>query len=83
VATRIVRTNPRPGGNEEPWLYADGYHLADPALGLKWHHIKNAVVAHSLDEAADLIQQRRLAIRMSRPGLRPSLIRPSGLRITR
>jgi hypothetical protein len=83
MAVRIVRTNPRTGGSEEPWLYADGYHLADPTLGKEWHHLKNVILASSLSEAADLIQHPHLAIRMSRPGLPPSLIRPSGLRVTR
>jgi hypothetical protein len=80
---RIARTNPRPGGYEEPWKYGRGYQLADPTLGDEWHHAKNAIYVQTLKEAADQIQRRRLAIRMGRAGLRPSLVRPSGLRITR
>lgn len=79
---RIARTKPRPGGDEEPWQYGRGYQLADPALGNEWHHAKNAIYVQTLKEAADRIQHHRLAIRMGRVGLRPSLVRPSGLRIT-
>lgn len=81
MAVRIVRVKPRPGGAEEPWKYAEGYQLADPGRGPKWHHVKNAIYVRSLEEAADLIEKQRFAIRMGRQGLRPSLIRPSGLRI--
>jgi hypothetical protein len=80
---RIARAKPRPGGDEEPWLYDSGYQLADPALGSEWHHAKNAIYVQTLKEAADRIEHHRLAIRMGRVGLRPSLVRPSGLRITR
>ena len=83
MSLRILRKYPRPGGEEEPWLYPQGYQLADPRLGPEWHHAKNAIFARSLQEAAELIMHRSLAIRMGRSGLRPSLIRPSGLRITR
>jgi hypothetical protein len=80
---RILRTDPRPGGDEEPWKYSRGYQLADPALGDKWHHAKNAIYVQTLTEAAHRIQHHRFAIRMGRAGLRPSLVRPCGLRITR
>ena len=56
---------------------------ADPSLGPKWHHVENAIFVESLEKAADLIEQHRFAIRMGRKGLRPSLIRHSGLRIVR
>ena len=83
MSVRIVRLNPRPGGDEEPWRYDRGYQLADPSLGPEWHHVKNAIFVRSLTEVADLIQRRGFAVRMGREGLRPSLIRPSGLRVTR
>jgi hypothetical protein len=73
----------RPGGDEEPYRDRRGYQLADPAMGTEWHHVKNAIFVESVEEAADLIQQRKLAIRMWRKGLRPSLVRFRGLRILR
>jgi hypothetical protein len=72
-----------PGGADAPWWYTQGYQLADPSPGVEWHHVENAVFVQSLEKAADLIGRRGFAIRMGREGLRPSLIRPSGLRITR
>jgi len=81
---RIIRKRPRPGGDETPWLYRDGcYHLADPRKGSEWHHAKNVIRRKSLDEAAYLIEALAFAIRMGRKGLRPSLISPGGLIITR
>jgi len=83
MGIKIVRANPRPGGDEEPWLDERGYQLADPKRGKEWHHVKNAVFVHTLEEAADLIERKRFAIRMGRKGLRPSLIQSSSLRIIR
>jgi hypothetical protein len=83
MTTRIIRIKPRPGGHEKPWWYERGYQLADPSIGAEWHHVKNAVFARSLEKAADLIEHSNFAIRMGRTGLRPSLIRRSGLRIIR
>jgi len=85
MTIKIIRTNPRPGGDEEPWHDARGYQLADPKLGKEWHHVKNAIFVKTLEEAADRIEQEMLSIRMYRkkPRLRPSLIRPSGLKVIR
>jgi len=83
MSLRIIRINPRPGGEEEPWRYRQGYQLADPNLGVDCHKVENAHFVQSLEKAADLIENRGFAIRMGRKGKRPSLIRPSGLRITR
>ena len=80
---RITRIESRPGGAEEPYRDKRGYQLADPSIGSKWHHVENAIFVPSLGEAADLIEQRKLAIRMWRKGLRPSLIKFSSLRILR
>ena len=83
MSIRIMRITPRPGGDEEPWWYAQGYQLADPNLGAEWHKVENAHFVQSLEEAAELIERSGFAIRMGREGKRPSLIRPSGLRIKR
>jgi len=83
MSIRIIRIEQRPGGNETPWRDKRGYQLGDPSLGTEWHHVKNAIFVQSLEQAADLIEQRKLAIRMGRKGLRPSLIRHKSLRIIR
>jgi hypothetical protein len=83
MSPKITRIKPRPGGKEEPWEYERGYQLADPRLGANWHFAENAIFTRSIEKAADLIEHRGFAIRMGRRGLRPSLIRPSGLHILR
>lgn len=70
MSVRIVRVNPKPGGQEEPWLYR-GYKLADPRLGTKHHHEENAVCVPTLEKAADLIEQKGFSIRMGRKGFDP------------
>lgn len=79
----IERTAPRPGGVEVPTLSRRGYELASPRHGAEKHHAKHAVFVRTLDEAAALIVGGGHSIRMGRPGLRPSLIGPGRLRITR
>lgn len=83
MSVKIGRKNPRPGGDEKPWRDARGYQLADPELGPEWHKVKNAHFVKSLEDAADLIERRGFAIRMGGPGKRASLIRRSGICITR
>ena len=83
MGVRIERTKPRCSDGEQPACTSRGYQLADPRLGSEWHYVKNAIYVQSLDEAADLIQNRGFAIRMVCQGKVPSLIRPSGLRIIR
>lgn len=48
---RIVRIKPRPGGTEEAWRYPDGYRLADPRLGTRFHHEENAIHVPTLEKA--------------------------------
>ena len=83
MVVKIERTKPRAGGYEEPCLYEGGYQLADPAAGPDWHKVENATFVQTLEQAAGLIEQRGFAIRMSCKGKRPSLIRPSGIRVIR
>jgi hypothetical protein len=80
---KIIRIKPRPGGTEEPVLYARGYQLADRSLGAEWHHVKNAIFTQTIEAAADLIEGRGLFVRMGCKGKRPSLISPRGLQIIR
>jgi hypothetical protein len=80
---RIERTQPRPGGTEQPSRAANGrYQLADPKFGSLKHHAEHAVFVHTLEEAAALIE-RGFSLWMTREGKRPSLISPNGLRIVR
>ena len=83
MSVSIMRIESRPGGNEEPCWGKRGYQLADPSLGAEWHYVENAIFVRSLEEAAELIEERKLAIRMGRRGLRPSLIRYRSLLIIR
>lgn len=82
MAIKIERLHPRPGGQEEPVLTAKGYELAAPGLGKNRNKADNATYVRSLDDAAGLIA-KGYSIRMGRRGLRPSLISPKSLRITR
>jgi hypothetical protein len=81
MGVRIERTKPRCPDGEAPHQTSRGYELADPQKGREWHFAKNAIRVKSLDEAADLIESRGFAIRMSCPGKRPSLILPGNLRV--
>jgi hypothetical protein len=83
MSVRIERIEPRCPKGEYPEHTKRGYQLADPRLGPEWHHIKNATFVDSLEEAADLIENRGFAIRMVCPGKRASLIMAVGLRIIR
>jgi hypothetical protein len=83
MGVRIERAKPRCPDGEHPHETSRGYELADPQKGREWHFVKNATYVKSLEEAADLIEARGFAIRMSCPGKRPSLILPIGVRIIR
>jgi hypothetical protein len=83
MGIQIKRVKPRSSRGEYPTLTSRGYVLGDPQLVPVWHTAEHAVYVNTLEEAAELIEQRGFAIRMSCPGYRPSLIRPSGLRIVR
>jgi len=67
MAVRIERVKPRFPNGEHPYQTRRGYELADPQIGHEWHFAKNAIHMKSLDEAADLIEARGFAIRMSGP----------------
>lgn len=77
---RIVRTQPRAGGDEFPALTSRGYELVDRRVAGQKNKVENATFVRSLDEAAYLIEQG-YAIRMTGPGKRPSLISPRGVKI--
>lgn len=79
---RIERVSSRPGGTEVPHRTARGYQLADPRKGDEKHHAANATFVRTLEEAASLIDDG-FSLWMTRPGKRPSLISPGGLRIVR
>ena len=83
MVIRIVRKRPRPGGDESPTHTGRGYELADPHLGPGYHKVENAKFVQSLEEAADLIEDHGFAIRMNRPGKRPSLVSRKSLHIIR
>ena len=82
---RIERKNPRCPSGERPYLTKDGHYiLGDLGLGDRlWHLAENAIHAKTIAEAVQLIETRHMGIRMHCVGKRPSLIRPSGLRIIR
>lgn len=71
MGVRIERTEPRCPDGENPHETGRGYQLADPQNGREWHFAKNAIYVQSIEEAADLIEGRRFAIRMSCPGRPP------------
>ena len=84
LVRNILRKKPRPGGDEFPPRTKRGYELADPRLAAaEWHKVENATFVDTLDEAADLIENRGFALRMKGPGKRASLVRPKSLRILR
>ena len=58
------------------------HELADRRISKRTHHLENSTFVRSIDEAAYLVEQG-YAIRMGGIGLRPSLISPASLRITR
>lgn len=82
---KIVRTNPRGGVPEEAVKNRKGkYTLGDPADGSEMRLTKkNGIFADTLDEAADLIENKRFSIRMGRKGIPPSLISHLKVRILR
>lgn len=83
-AIRIVRKHPRDGETEEAVKNKDGFYvLGDPAHGNKKHHASNAVYVKTLDEAADLVENRGFSIRMASKGKPPSLISPANVHIVR
>jgi hypothetical protein len=68
MGVRIERQEPRCPEGEQPTRTAHGYQLADPTLGSEWHYVKNAIYVQSLEEAANLVQNRGFAIRNGLPG---------------
>ena len=79
---KIERTRPREEIDGEPSVDARGrYTLGNPARGPLKHRAEHEVKVSSLREAAELIRQGN-SIRMSGPGLRPSLVSPRRLRIS-
>lgn len=83
MGVQIERIKPRSSCGEYPTLTRRGYVLGNPQLIPRWHTAEYAVYVDTLEEAAELIERRGFAIRMSCPGCRPFLICQSGLRITR
>lgn len=79
---KIERIRPRPGAPEEPVLTARGYQLVEPQLAKGRNLAENATFVETLEDAADLLK-KGYSIRMGRPGLRPPLISPKSLRVTR
>lgn len=81
---RIERKEPRPGGDELPCVYRDGwYQLVGPGfLKEERNKVKNATFVSTLDEAAELIE-RGFSIRMGRPGIPCNYIALKSLRIVR
>ena len=82
MPTRIERVRPRDGLDEQPVETERGYELVDRRIPARRHHVENSTFVRSIEEAAYLVEQG-YAIRMGRPGKRPSLIGPASLRITR
>lgn len=82
MPTRIERTRPRDGLNEQPIETERGFELVDRRIPERRHHVENSTFVRSIEEAAYLVEQG-YAIRMGAPGKRPSLIAPASLRIIR
>ena len=81
MPTTIERTAPR-GVAEYPFETERGFELVDRRIPNRKHHVENSTFVRSIEEAAYLVEQG-FAIRMTGPGLRPSLIAPGNLRIVR
>ena len=81
MAIRIMRTNPRTGRIERPWLNREGFFvLGDPAHGAQKHHDKFAVKVETLEDVAAHIG-RGFSVRMTDGESPPSLIAPQSLTI--
>ena len=81
---RIERTQPRAGMIDQAFLYSEGYCLADHAIPSKVrHHNQSRTFVATLDEAAELIEQKGFHIRMGDSFREASLIQPSEVRCVR
>jgi hypothetical protein len=78
----ITRLKPRPGHHEVPEYSGAGYQLVASSVSKGRNKVENATFVRTLEEAADLVE-KGYSIRMSAPGLRPSLIGPKSIKITR
>jgi hypothetical protein len=79
---RIARLRPRPGHHEVPEYSSAGYQLVSPKVTKGRNKVENATFVSTLSDAADLID-KGYSIRMTAPGLRPSLIGPKSVKVTR
>ena len=80
MSVSIERRRPRNGVAEHPLETDRGFELVDRRLSDRRHHVENSTFVRSIEEAAYLVEQG-FAIRMTGPGLRPSLIAPDSLKI--
>lgn len=83
MALTIERLHPRDGIAEKPYRKGTLLMLADPKHGKEKHHAKHAIYVPSLEEAADLIENRGFSIWMIQDRKRASLICPTSLRVSR
>ena len=82
---KIVRTDPRGGVPEEAVKNREGkFTLGDPADGNVKHRTKeNGVFVDTLEEAADLVENKGFSIRMGRKGIPASMISCRKVRVLR